>query len=166
VGESNLHGWVTNFEDQSVETWRRAFEVNLTSVFHITQGLSYKLKRSKSASIINVSSIYGINGPDYSLYEETEMGNPAAYASSKGGLIQLTRWLATTVAPDIRVNSISPGGVRRNQPSKFIERYEYRTPLGRMATEEDFKGIIAYLSSDLSAYVTGQNIVVDGGWTT
>ena len=93
------------------------------------------------------------------------MGNPAGYSASKGGLIQLTSWLATTVSPDIRVNSISPGGVWRNQPSKFVERYESRTPLGRMATEEDFKGVVAYLASDLSAYVTGQNIVVDGGWT-
>ena len=93
------------------------------------------------------------------------MGNPAGYSSSKGGLIQLTSWLATTVSPEIRVNSISPGGVWRNQPGMFVERYESRTPLGRMATEEDFKGVVAYLASDLSAYVTGQNIVVDGGWT-
>jgi NAD(P)-dependent dehydrogenase (short-subunit alcohol dehydrogenase family) len=165
VGESNLKGWVTDFEDQDIETWRRAIEVNLTAVFHISQGLSRKLKKSKLASIINISSIYGMNGPDLSLYEGTKMGNPAAYSASKGGLIQLTRWLATTVAPDIRVNSISPGGVWRNQPNKFVKRYESRTPLGRMATEEDFKGIIAYLASDLSLYVTGQNIAVDGGWT-
>ena len=165
VGESNLEGWVTDFEDQDIETWRRAFEVNLTAIFHLSQGLIKKLKSSKSSSIINISSIYGIVGPDFSLYEGTKMGNPAAYAASKGGLVQLTRWLATTVSPDIRVNCISPGGVWRNQPSVFVERYESKTPLGRMATEEDFKGIIAYLSSDLSAYVTGQNIVVDGGWT-
>jgi len=93
------------------------------------------------------------------------MGNPAAYSASKGGLIQLTRWLATTIAPDIRVNCISPGGVWRNQPDEFVKRYEAKTPLRRMATEEDLKGIIAYLASDLSTYVTGQNIVVDGGWT-
>jgi NAD(P)-dependent dehydrogenase (short-subunit alcohol dehydrogenase family) len=93
------------------------------------------------------------------------MGNPAAYAASKGGLIQLTRWLATTIAPDVRVNVISPGGVYRNQPKKFVKRYVAKTPLGRMAIEEDFKGVIAYLASDLSAYVTGQNIIVDGGWT-
>ncbi len=98
------------------------------------------------------------------MYKGTEMGNPAAYSASKGGLIQLTRWLATTIAPDVRVNSISPGGVFRNQPKQFVDRYEKRTPLGRMATEEDFKGIIAYLASDLSKYVTGQNIDVDGGW--
>jgi NAD(P)-dependent dehydrogenase (short-subunit alcohol dehydrogenase family) len=165
VGESNLQGWVTDFENQSVETWKRALEVNLTSVFHLSQGLAKKLKTSGHASIINMASIYGVSGPDYSLYKGTEMGNPAAYSASKGGLIQLTKWLSTTIAPDIRVNAISPGGVFRHQPELFVKRYEAKTPLGRMATEEDFKGIIAYLSSDLSAYVTGQNIVIDGGWT-
>lgn len=93
------------------------------------------------------------------------MGNPAAYAASKGGLVQLTRWLSTVLAPAIRVNCISPGGVDRRQPEPFVERYLARTPLGRMAVEEDFKGAAAYLCSDLSAYVTGQNLLVDGGWT-
>ena len=114
---------------------------------------------------MNVASIYGLVGPDWRLYEGTEIGNPAAYSASKGGLLQLTRWLATTLAPDVRVNSITPGGVFRDTPEPFLSRYLSRTPLGRMATEEDFKGAIAYLASDLSAYVTGQNLVVDGGWT-
>ncbi len=166
VGDSNLKGWVTDFENQSIETWRRAMEVNLTSAFHLSQGCAPLLRKSKKSSIINIASIYAINGPDYSLYDGTDMGNPAAYAVSKGGLVQLTRWLATTLAPDIRVNAISPGGVLRNQPKEFIQRYNARTPLGRMATEEDFKGVIAYLASDLSQYVTGQNLLVDGGWTT
>ena len=165
VGESDLRGWATDFENQDIETWRRALEVNLTAIFHLSKGLVKKLKNSGSGSIINMSSIYGVNGPNHSLYKGTEMGNPAAYSVSKGGLIQLTRWLATTIAPNVRVNCISPGGVWRNQPSKFVKRYQSRTPLGRMATEEDFKGVVAYLASDLSEYVTGQNIVVDGGWT-
>jgi NAD(P)-dependent dehydrogenase (short-subunit alcohol dehydrogenase family) len=105
-------------------------------------------------------------GPDLSLYEETNLGNPAAYAATKGGLLQLTRWLATVLAPDVRVNAISPGGVWRNQPEDFLKRYVAKTPLRRMATEEDLKGAVAYLASDLSAYVTGHNLVVDGGWTT
>ena len=87
------------------------------------------------------------------------------YAASKGGLIQFTRWLSTVLAPGIRVNSISPGGIWRDQPDSFHQRYVERTPLGRMANEDDFKGIIAYLASDASAYVTGQNIMVDGGWS-
>ena len=114
--------------------------------------------------MINISSIYGQWGPDLSLYEGTKMANPAAYSASKGGLDQLTRWLACTLAPDIRVNAISPGGVARGQPISFVERYNARTPLGRMATEDDFRGAVAYLASDLSAYVSGQILSVDGGW--
>jgi len=165
VGTSGLQGWVSSFEGQSVETWRRALEVNLTAAFDLSKGLIPALRRSGNGSIINIASIYASLGPDYSLYEGTEMGNPAAYAASKGGLVQLTRWLATTLAPDVRVNTISPGGVFRNQTDVFVKRYESRTPLGRMATEEDFKGAIAYLASDLSAYVTGENLMVDGGWS-
>ena len=165
VGESDLPGWTTKFEDQSIETWSRAIEVNLTAAFDLSKGFAKILGSQGNGSIINIGSIYGIVGPVLSLYEGTAMGNPAAYSASKGGLLQLTRWLSTTVAPNIRVNSISPGGIWRDQPIEFVKRYESRTPLGRMATEEDFKGVIAYLSSDLSSYVTGQNIVVDGGWT-
>jgi len=165
VGTSGLDGWGTDFEQQSIDTWRRAVEVNLTAAFDLSKGLYPKLKQSGHGSIINVASIYGISGPDYSLYEDTAMGNPAAYAASKGGLLQLTRWLATTLAPEVRVNAISPGGVFRNQPEIFVARYRNRTPLQRMAVEDDFKGVMAYLVSDLSSYVTGQNMIVDGGWT-
>ena len=165
VGTSKLTGWATDFENQTIETWRRAVEVNLTAVFDLCQGLTKKLKEEGNASIINMSSIYGSNAPDYSLYKGTDMANPAAYAASKGGLIQLTRWLSASVAPEIRVNSISFGGVFRNQNKKFVNRYIKQTPMKRMATEEDVKGIIAYLSTDLSTYVTGQDFIVDGGWS-
>lgn len=165
VGTSDIQGWVTEFEEQTVATWRRALEVNLTAAFDLSKGFAAKLKVNKGSVIINIGSIYGILGPDYSLYEGTSMGNPAAYAASKGGLTQLSRWLATTLAPDIRVNTISPGGVFRDQPEVFVDRYNNKAPLARMATEEDFKGAIAYLASDLSAYVTGENLIVDGGWS-
>jgi NAD(P)-dependent dehydrogenase (short-subunit alcohol dehydrogenase family) len=92
------------------------------------------------------------------------MSNTSAYGASKGGLLQLTRWLATTMAPAVRVNAISPGGIARGQAKVFVERYEARTPLGRMATEDDFRGAIAFLATDMSAYVTGQNLSIDGGW--
>ncbi len=165
VGDSQLKGWVVPFEEQSVDTWRRAMEVNLTAVFHLSQLLAPMLRAHGCGSIINVSSIYGVVGPNLNLYDDTSMGNPAAYAASKGGMVQLTRWLATVLAPQVRVNCISPGGVFRNQPEVFVERYAARTPLGRMGGEEDFKGAIAYFASDLSAYVTGENLMVDGGWT-
>jgi NAD(P)-dependent dehydrogenase (short-subunit alcohol dehydrogenase family) len=163
VGASDLKGWTVPFEEQTLETWRRAMEVNLTAAFHLCQAFTPVLRNSKG-NIINVTSIYGEFGPDWRLYEATSMGNPAAYAASKGGLAQLTRWLATTLAPDIRVNAMSPGGVLRNQPKAFVKRYEDRTPLRRMATEGDFRGAIAFLASDLSQYVTGQVLRVDGGW--
>ncbi|UCC53537.1 MAG: SDR family oxidoreductase [Anaerolineaceae bacterium] len=165
VGTSELKGWATPFTEQSSDTWRLALETNLTAPFVLTQACAEVLANSGHGSVINVGSIYGMLGPDMSLYENTQLDNPAAYAASKGGLLQMTRWLATVLAPDVRVNAISPGGVWRNQPKVFHDRYAARTPLKRMAVEEDLKGAVAYLASDLSAYVTGHNLVVDGGWT-
>lgn len=165
VGSSDLEGWATGFEAQRADTWRRALEVNLTAPFLLTQASLPALRRGGHGSIINLGSIYGILGPDWRLYEGTGMGNPAAYAASKGGLLQLTRWLASTLAPEIRVNAIVPGGLLRGQAETFISRYIARTPLRRMGREDDLKGAAAYLASDLSAYVTGQHIVVDGGWS-
>ncbi len=165
VGTSSLKGWATKFAEQDADTWRLALEVNLTAPFVLTQVCAPLLAASGRGSVINIASIYGVVGPELSLYAGTEMGNPAAYGASKAGLLQLTRWLATVLAPGVRVNAITPGGVERGQPETFVERYVARTPLRRMAIEEDFKGAVAYLASDLSAYVTGQNLIVDGGWT-
>jgi NAD(P)-dependent dehydrogenase (short-subunit alcohol dehydrogenase family) len=158
-------GWAVPFEKQSVAAWDRALRVYLTAPFILVQEAQEAFKKAGKGSVIVISSIYGIVGPDMGLYEGTMMGNPAGYGASKGGLLQLTRYMATILAPNIRVNAISPGGIWRNQPDVFRERYEKRTPLHRMGTEEDLKGAIAYLASDLSAYVTGHNLVVDGGWT-
>lgn len=166
VATSKLEGWITPFVEQSSDTWRLALEINLTAPFVLAQACSEALAKSGHGSVVNIGSIYGMVGPNMRLYEGTCLGNPAAYAASKGGLLQLTRWLATTLAPKIRVNAITPGGVYRGHSEPFLSRYTARTPLGRMATEEDFKGAVAYLASDLSAYVTGHNLVVDGGWTT
>lgn len=165
VGTSELKGWTVAFSEQTSEAWRAALEINLTASFVLAQSCFRALKASGHGSVINIASTYGIVGPDMRLYNGTAMGNPAAYAAGKGGLLQLTRWLATVLAPAVRVNAISPGGIRRDQPQAFQGRYVARTPLGRMATEEDLKGAVAYLASDLSAYVTGHNLVVDGGWT-
>lgn len=165
VGSATLDGWVSTFDRQRLDVWRNALNINLTAPFALAQCCAPLLKGSGHGAIVNVASIYGLVGPDWRLYEGTLVGSPAAYSASKGGLLQLTRWLATTLAPDVRVNSLTPGGVFRDTTEPFLSRYVSRVPLGRMATEQDFKGAIAYLSSDLSAYVTGQNLVVDGGWT-
>ena len=164
TGGSELQGWNVPFENQSIDTWRRAIEVNLTAVFDLSQGLLPLLRKAQGANIINISSIYGLYAPDWKLYEDTNLSNPAAYAVSKSGLIGLTRWLTTTISPTVRVNAIAPGGILRGQPEEFIEKYIEMTPLLRMAREEDFKGVLLFLASDLSQYVTGQVITVDGGW--
>lgn len=165
VGMSALEGWAEPFERQSVDAWRRALDVNLLSAFVLVQEAAPALRSSSHGSVVLFGSIYGLTGPVPSLYEGTALANPAAYAASKGGVVQLARHLATVLAPDVRVNAISPGGVERGQPPEFQTRYAERTPLGRMATEEDVKGAVAYFAGDLSAYVTGHNLVVDGGWT-
>jgi len=164
VGTDKIDGWNINFENQSSTTFGRALEVNLIAAFDLSKSFAKILNKSEGGVIINIASIYGISAPDWELYKGTDMSNPAAYGASKAGLIQLTKWLASTMAPNIRVNSISPGGIFRDQPKEFIERYVSKTPLKRMATEGDIQGAIAYLASDMSKYVTGQNLVIDGGW--
>ena len=165
VGTSGLTGWAESFEDQSAEAWRKALEVNLIAPFRLSQLCADALRQSADGNVVNISSIYGLGGQIPDLYEGTQMKNPAAYGASKAGLLQLTRWLATTLAPDIRVNAVSPGGIERGQPESFIDAYNKRTPMRRMAKEEDIVGAIDFLTGSSAAYVTAQNIVVDGGWT-
>ena len=165
VGTTQVPGWSVPFEEQGVEAWDAAMRVNLTSAFVMVQEAQKAMSISGHGSVVLFGSTYGLVGPDMRLYEDTTMANAAGYAASKGGVLQLTRYLATVLAPNIRVNAITPGGVWRNQPDAFHQRYVSHTPLERMAAEQDLKGAIAYLASDLSEYVTGHNLVVDGGWT-
>ncbi|MBI4125578.1 MAG: SDR family oxidoreductase [Deltaproteobacteria bacterium] len=165
VGTTKIPGWAVPFEKQTVQAWEEALKVNLTSVFVGVQESREDLQTSAHGSVVLFSSIYGIIGPDFRLYEGTEMANPAAYNASKGGILQMTKYFATLLAPKVRVNAISPGGIHRNQPNAFVERYRQKTPLGRMGREEDLKGAVAYLVGDLSCYVTGHNLVIDGGFS-
>ena len=165
VGTTPVPGWAEPLEKQTVEAWDAAMRVNLTAAFILVQETASALSASGHGSIILVSSIYGLSGPDMKLYAATPLQNPAAYGASKGGLLQLMHYFASLLAPKVRVNAFTPGGLRRDQPKIFRDRYEARTPLGRMAREEDLKGAAAFLASDLSNYVTGHNLVVDGGWT-
>jgi NAD(P)-dependent dehydrogenase (short-subunit alcohol dehydrogenase family) len=165
VGTTNFPGWGVPFEEQTIPAWNKAMQVNLTSAMVMAQEAKPVMMKSGHASIIFISSIYGVAGPDNRIYAGTNMVMPAGYAASKGGLNQISRYLATTLAPQVRVNTIIAGGVQRSQPKSFHNRYAQKTPLGRMAVEEDFKGAVAYLASDLSAYVTGTELIVDGGWT-
>ncbi len=152
-------------DPDSQAEWELNLRVILGGVFLCSKACAPALQQSGKGAIVNIASHYGLVGPDFRLYEGLDMRNEAYYAAGKGGVVQLTRYFATQLAPKVRVNCIAPGGVLRGQPKEFVERYTFRTPLGRMATEEDLKGAMAYLASDLSAYVTGQVLVVDGGFT-
>ena len=164
VGSSELEGWSGPLVSHSSETWNRALEVSLTAPFSITRDLTDLLSSTPGSAIVHVSSIYSSLAPDWSLYEGTGLGNPAAYGVAKAGMEQLTRWLATSLAPNVRVNAVAPGGLKRGQPQGFIERYEAKVPLRRMGTETDVVDSILFLLSSQSAYVTGQVLVVDGGY--
>lgn len=161
----SMPGWGVPFAEEGYDAWLAVMRVNLLAPFFLTQALHPLMARSETASVVMVSSIFGVVGPDNRVYEGTAMVSPAAYAASKGGLVQLTRWLATSLAPRLRVNCVSPGGVERGQPESFQAAYRRRTPLGRMGTEQDMAGAVAFLLSADAAYVTGQNILIDGGLT-
>ena len=124
------------------------------------------MKENRSGSIVNISSIYGVVGPDFTLYNGTDMTMPAAYSAIKGGLINLTRYLASYFGPyNIRINCVSPGGVLDGQPQTFIDNYNNKVPMKRMANPDDISPSVAFLLSNDSTYITGQNLIVDGGWT-
>jgi len=165
VGTTSMDGWAVPYQAQSIETWRRCIEVNLTAPFRLNQGVFEKMNESKTPSIIHFSSIYGQVGPDMSLYDGLNMGNPAAYAVSKAGLSQLSRWLATVMPAHFRINTITPGGIERGQNSDFITRYTRNVPANRMGSEDDIVGTAVLLASDAGLYINGQDIAVDGGWT-
>lgn len=154
------------FENVSLESFKENLELQLSGCFNITQKISALMAQNKSGSIVNIGSIYGILGPDFSIYRETEMTMPVEYSAVKGGVINLTRYLATYFGRyGVRVNCVSPGGVKDRQPDNFIENYSSKVPLGRMGNPEEMAGAVVFLLSGLSSYITGQNIVIDGGWS-
>lgn len=165
VGTDTSSGWNVGYDKQSLESWDKCIGINLTAVFFLIQGIYKLMRKTKKASIVNISSIYGVIAPDWKMYEGTDIYNPAAYSVSKAGLINMSRWLASTLSPYIRVNCVSPGGVLRNQKKKFIKKYSEKTLLKRMANESDISDPVLFLVSDMSSYITGHNLIVDGGFT-
>ncbi|MEW5896123.1 MAG: SDR family oxidoreductase [Nanoarchaeota archaeon] len=157
------------FEEYPVEDWEYVMSVNLRGVFICSKIIGSEMSKQGGGIIVNIGSTYGIVGNDLSIYEggtENRAFPSAVYSASKGGAISLTKHLATYFAKKgIRVNCLSPGGVESNQSAEFIERYSARTPLGRMAKKDEYRGAILFLCSDASSYMTGANLVVDGGWT-
>lgn len=154
------------YENISVKDWEENISLNLNSYFLTCYKASEIMKSQDGGSIINVGSIYGSHAPDFGVYDGTEMTSPIEYAAIKGAILNFTRYLASYLGEyGIRANVLSPGGVFDNQDPQFVEQYESKTPLSRMAAPEDFKGPVVFLAADSSRYVTGQNLLVDGGWT-
>ena len=159
--------WGNKFEDIKLDSWQQNLEWHLNSYFYLSQQVANQMAKQKKGSIINIASIYGVIAPDFSVYNETNMTTPAAYAAIKGGLINLTRYMASYFGPkQIRVNAISPGGIFDNQNITFVQNYEKRVPMGRMAKSEDIAPAVTFLLSEESSYITGHNLVIDGGWTS
>jgi NAD(P)-dependent dehydrogenase (short-subunit alcohol dehydrogenase family) len=164
--ESRSVNYGAPFPEFPLEDWNQILGVNLTGTFLGCQVIGGEMLRQGSGSIINVASLYGVVSPNHRMYPDTGIHQPVAYSVSKSGVIALTRYLATLWADrGVRVNSITPGGVFNRHPKSFSERYSNLSPMGRMASKDEMRGAIVYLASASSAYCTGHNLVVDGGWT-
>ena len=162
----NNAGYVAKDEtNKNIFYNKKYIDINLSSTINLTEKFLSLLNKSKSATIVNIASIYGFLAYDKNLYKGTNMITPMAYGISKSGLIHFTKLLAAKLAPKVRVNSISPGGVFRNQPKKFIKKYLKKTPLKRMATEDEVANSVIFLSSNFSNYITGHNLIIDGGYS-
>ncbi len=174
---SIIDGWVNNayprtsdygstFDNMTMDSWRKNVDLQLNSYVDACKQISDVFKKQKSGSIINMASIYGVVGPDFTVYENTPLVNPAPYAAIKGGLINFSRYLASWLGPHgVRVNCVSPGGIFDNQNPTFVSQYESKVPLRRMGKPDDIAPAVAFLLSDMSKYITGHNLLVDGGWT-
>ena len=172
-GSLDLAGYFAPFEDYPLELWNRALAVNLTGMFLCSQAVGRQMLRQGRGVIINVASTYGLVAPDQRLYEgvkspyaDIAFNTPASYAVTKGAVFSLTRYLATYWAGrNIRVNCLVPHGVFDGHDETFVRNFSQRSPLGRMAQQDEYKGEVVFLASDASSYMTGASLVVDGGWT-
>ena len=158
--------WGNKFEDIELASWRKNVDWQMNSYFFVSQQVTIQMIKQQRGSIINIASIYGVVGPDFTVYEGTDITMPAAYSAIKGGIVNLTKYMAAYFGPkQIRVNAVSPGGVFNGQSTTFVNNYISKTPLRRMANPKDISPSVIFLLSDESSYITGQNLLIDGGWT-
>lgn len=160
--------WGAFFEDIPLSSWQENVDMQLNKVFYICQKVLKIMKKQQSGSIVNIGSIYGVVGNDFTIYEDFGGTSAAAYSAIKGGIINFTRYLASYYGKNqVRINCVSPGGVYEpsNQHPSFIKHYNRKSPLKRLAKPEEIAPPIAFLLSDGASYITGHNLVVDGGWT-
>jgi NAD(P)-dependent dehydrogenase (short-subunit alcohol dehydrogenase family) len=158
--------WGNKLEDIPFDSWRKNVDMHLNGYFNCCQQVLEQMKIQQSGSCINMSSIYGVVAPDFSVYEGTTMTMPAAYAAIKGGIVNLTRYLAAYYGPyGVRVNCISPGGIFDNQNETFVANYNKKVPMRKMGMPADISAAAHFLLSDDAGYVTGHNLMVDGGWS-
>ena len=157
------------FEDYPLELWKHALDTNLTGIFLCCQSAGKLMLTQGRGVMINVSSIYGLVGPDQRIYQSSENParyKPAYYSTTKAGILGLTRDLAAYYRnKSIRINALTPGGVFHEHDQEFVDVYSSRTILGRMGKKNEMNGALLFLASDASTYMTGSNLVVDGGWT-
>ena len=155
------------FFNDTPENWDKSMEVNSRGIFLTCRSFGNAMAKEGKGSIINISSIYGLVAPDMKIYEGSDFETEPDYPFLKGGIISFSKYLASYYSKkNVRVNCISPGGFFNNQKDPFYSKYINKTPLGRMAIDDDMKGVALFLASDASSYITGINIAVDGGWTS
>ena len=158
--------WGNKMEDVIFTSFQKNIDSQLNSVFYLIQLITKHMIKSRKGSIVNMASIYGMVGNDFTLYENTGLTSPVAYAAIKGGLINMNRYLASYFGGEnIRFNCVSPGGILNGQNSTFVENYNAKVPMKRMGTPDDIAPLVCFLLSSKAKYITGQNIAVDGGWT-
>lgn len=157
--------WGAKFEDITYASWSKNVEMQMNTTFSFIQKIMNELIAVKG-SVVNITSIYGVVGNDMTLYEGTKIGTAAPYSAIKGGIINLTRYLASYYGKKgVRFNCVSPGGIFDHQDELFVRNYEKKVPLGRMGNPLDIAPSVSFLLSDEARYITGQNLIVDGGWT-
>jgi NAD(P)-dependent dehydrogenase (short-subunit alcohol dehydrogenase family) len=157
--------WGTKFEEISYESWQQNIDMQMNTTFLFIQKIIPELLKTKG-SVVNITSIYGVVGNDLSIYENTNITTAAPYSAIKGGIINFTRYLASYYGrKGVRVNCVSPGGIFDNQDKTFVANYEKKVPMGRMGNPKDIAPAVSFLLSDDAKYITGQNLIVDGGWT-